>query len=221
VRNSLVHGFEPTGVDAITDGHFRAPFFLDRVGRHAETLHAEDTRLTVQMILQGGMPHGPSPVLRGPVVNLVPHPLTLDEIDYFVEEYRHGAGRVRASGADGVELHLNHDDMLEWFISPLTNRREDEYGGSLANRLRFPARILQALREEVGPSMVVGVRLNLREEEPGGYDVDGAIEIALPRVPWSRRLPELRDRQPLGQPELYPVAPPSTGRVVPPGRCRT
>jgi 2,4-dienoyl-CoA reductase-like NADH-dependent reductase (Old Yellow Enzyme family) len=178
VRNSLVPGFEPTGVGAITDGHFRAPYLVDRVGRLAETLHVDDTRLTVQMILQGGMPHGPSPVLSGPVVNLVPHPLTVDEIDYFVEEYRFGASRVKAAGGDGVEPHLNHDDMLEWFISPLTNRREDEYGGSLANRLRFPARILQALREEVGPSMVVGVRLNLREEEPGGYDVDGAIEIA-------------------------------------------
>jgi 2,4-dienoyl-CoA reductase-like NADH-dependent reductase (Old Yellow Enzyme family) len=178
VRNSLVPGFEPTGVGAITDGHFRAPYFVDRVGRLAETLHVDDTRLTVQMILQGGMPHGPSPVLSGPVVNLVPHPLTVDEIDYFVEEYRFGASRVKAAGGDGVELHLNHDDMLEWFISPLTNHREDEYGGTVENRLRFPTRILQAVREEVGPEMVVGVRLNLREEEPGGYDVAGAIEIA-------------------------------------------
>jgi 2,4-dienoyl-CoA reductase-like NADH-dependent reductase (Old Yellow Enzyme family)/thioredoxin reductase len=178
VRNTHVPGFEPTGVGAQSRGHYREPFFVDRVGRLAEAMHADETILTVQMILQGGMPHGPSPVLSGPVVNLVPHPTTRDEIDFFVEEYRHGAGQVRDAGADGVEVHLNHDDMLEWFISPLTNHRDDEYGGSLANRLRFPLRILAAVREEVGRDMVVGVRLNLREEEPGGYDTAGAIEIA-------------------------------------------
>jgi 2,4-dienoyl-CoA reductase-like NADH-dependent reductase (Old Yellow Enzyme family)/thioredoxin reductase len=178
VRNTLVPGFEPTGVGAQVHGHFRQPWFVDRVGRLAQTLHADGTVLTVQMILQGGMPHGASPALSGTVINLVPHPLTVAEIDYFVEEYRHGAEQVRAAGADGVEIHLNHDDMLEYFISPLTNRRTDEYGGSLANRLRFPQRVLQAVRDALGPDKAVGVRLNLREEEPGGYDVAGAVEIA-------------------------------------------
>ncbi|WP_244928935.1 FAD-dependent oxidoreductase [Nocardioides sp. W7] len=178
VRNILPPGFEPTGVGAQVPGHFRQPWFVDRVGRLAQALHADGTVLTVQMILQGGMPHGASPTLSGPVINLVPHPLTADEIDWFVEEYRHGAEQVRAAGADGVEIHLNHDDMLEYFISPLTNQRTDEYGGSLENRLRFPLRVLRAVREAVGPDKVVGVRLNLREEEPGGYDVAGGVKIA-------------------------------------------
>jgi len=181
VRNNLVPGFEPTGVGAQYDGHFRQPYFLDRVGRLAETLHRDETILTVQMILQGGMPHGASSTLSGPVVNQVPHALTREEIDWFVAEYAHGAEQVATAGADGVELHLNHDDMLEYFLSPLTNRRDDEYGGSLGNRLRFPLRILTELRRAMGPDRIVGVRLNLREEEPGGYDVDGpggAVEIA-------------------------------------------
>ncbi|WGX97760.1 FAD-dependent oxidoreductase [Nocardioides sp. L-11A] len=181
VRNHLAPGFEPTGVGAQYDGHFRQPYFLDRVGRLAQLLHADDTILTVQMILQGGMPHAASPVPSGPIVNQVPHALTDEEIDWFVEEYTHGAQQVAAAGADGVELHLNHDDMLEYFLSPLTNRREDEYGGDLAGRLRFPLRILAGLRAAMGPDRVVGVRLNLREEEPGGYGVDGpdgAVAIA-------------------------------------------
>ncbi|WP_204164601.1 FAD-dependent oxidoreductase [Nocardioides daejeonensis] len=181
VRNSLVPGFEPTGVGAQSDGHFRQPYFLDRVGRLAEVLHRDDTILTVQMILQGGMPHGASSVLSGPVVNQVPHTLTREEIDWFVAEYAHGAEQIALAGADGVELHLNHDDMLEYFLSPLTNRREDEYGGNLDGRLRFPLRILAELRRAMGPDRIVGVRLNLREEEPGGYDVEGAggaVEIA-------------------------------------------
>lgn len=181
VRNSLVPGFEPTGVGAQYDGHFRQPYFLDRVGRLADVLHADDTILTVQMILQGGMPHGASSELSGPVVNQVPHALTREEIDWFVAEYAHGATQIALAGADGAELHLNHDDMLEYFLSPLTNRREDEYGGSLENRLRFPLRILSELRRALGPDRIVGVRLNLREEEPGGYGVEGpggAVEIA-------------------------------------------
>lgn len=178
VRNTMVPGFEPTGVGAQSDGHFRQPYFLDRVGRLAEVLHADDTRLTVQMILQGGMPHGASPVPSGPVVTQVPHPLTREEIDWFVEEYRHGAEQVALAGADGVELHLNHDDMMEYFLSPLTNRRQDEYGGPLDGRLRFPLRVLAALRKAMGPDRVVGVRLTMAEAEPGGYDLDGGIEIA-------------------------------------------
>ncbi len=178
VRNNLAPGFEPTGVGAVVGGHVREGWFVDRVGRLTQALHAEDTRLTVQLIMQGGMPNAPSPVLSGPVINQVPHPLHRDEIDWFVEEYRFGAARIAETGADGAELHLNHDDLMEWFVSPLTNRREDEYGGSLENRLRFPLRVLAALRDELGPDRVLGVRLNLREEEPGGYGIDGAVEIA-------------------------------------------
>ncbi|WP_235735574.1 oxidoreductase [Nocardioides alcanivorans] len=181
VRNNLIPGFEPTGVGAQYDGHYRQPYFLDRVGRLAEVLHRDGTILTVQMILQGGMPHAASPTLSGPVVNQVPHALTHDEIDWFVEEYAHGARQIALAGADGAEVHLNHDDMLEYFLSPLTNHRTDEYGGDLAGRLQFPLRILSALRDAMGPDRIVGVRLNLREEEPGGYGIDGpdgAVAIA-------------------------------------------
>lgn len=178
VRNPLVPGFEPTGVGAQIHGHFRQPYFLDRVGHLADVLHSDDTRLTVQMILQGGMPHGASPRPSGPVVTQVPHALTVDEIDWFVEEYRHGARQVALAGADGVELHLNHDDLMEYFLSPITNHRDDEYGGSPVNRLRFPLRVLRALREELGADRVVGVRLTMAEAEPGGYDLTGGIEIA-------------------------------------------
>lgn len=181
LRNPLVPGFDPTGVGSQVHGHYRLPFFVERVGRLAQVLHADDTRLTVQMILQGGMPHGASHVPSGPVASNVPHALRSDEIDWFVEEYRHGASQVAAAGADGVELHLNHDDLMEHFISPLTNRRSDEYGGTVANRLRFATRVLTALRSEMGPGRVVGVRLTMVEEEPGGYDLEGpggVVEIA-------------------------------------------
>src|SRR5699024_11086179 len=124
VRNNLIPGFEPTGVGSQRDGHFRQPYFIDRVGKLAELLHADDSILTVQMISQGGMPHAASHLRSGPVVNQTPHALTTDELDWYVSEYSHGAKQVALAGADGVELHMNHDDMVEYFISPLTNARE-------------------------------------------------------------------------------------------------
>ena len=124
------------------------------------------------------MPHGASPVMSAPVINLMPHVMDQDDIDAFVREYAASARLSLEGRADGVEVHLNHDDIHEWFLSPLTNQRTDRYGGSLENRCRFAVETLQAIRDEVGSALTVGVRLNIREEVPGGYEVDGGVEIA-------------------------------------------
>jgi 2,4-dienoyl-CoA reductase-like NADH-dependent reductase (Old Yellow Enzyme family)/thioredoxin reductase len=178
IRNTLAPGFEPTGVGAATTGFFRLPFFVERVQAFCTAMHARDTTVTVQMVHQGGMPHGPSPVMSAPTINLVPHVMDQDDIDSFVREYAESARLSQQGGADGVELHLNHDDLHEWFLSPLTNHRDDGYGGSMEGRARFSVECLRAIREVVGDTMTVGVRLNIREELPGGYDVDGGVELA-------------------------------------------
>ena len=178
LRNTVIPGFEPTGVGAATTGFFRLPFFVERVQAFSDTLHRHGATVSVQMVHQGGMPHGASAVMSAPVINLVPHVMDQDDIDAFVREYA-GSARLSLDGrADGVEIHLNHDDIHEWFLSPFTNQRTDAYGGSLENRCRFAVETLQAIRDEVGTSMTVGVRLNVREEVPGGYDTGGGVEIA-------------------------------------------
>ncbi|HVD62904.1 MAG TPA: FAD-dependent oxidoreductase, partial [Lapillicoccus sp.] len=178
LRNTVIPGFEPTGVGAATTGFFRLPFFVERVQAFSDTLHRLGATVSVQMVHQGGMPHGASAVMSAPVINLVPHVMDQDDIDAFVREYA-GSARLSLDGrADGVEIHLNHDDIHEWFLSPFTNQRTDAYGGSLENRCRFAVETLQAIRDEVGTSMTVGVRLNIREEVPGGYDTGGGVEIA-------------------------------------------
>ncbi|MET8054160.1 FAD-dependent oxidoreductase [Streptosporangium sp. NPDC005286] len=178
VRNTLIPGFEPTGVGAATTGFFRLPFFVDRVQQFCDTMHSNGATVTVQMVHQGGMPHGASHVMSSPVINLMPHVMDQDDIDAFVEEYAYSAKLSMDGRADGVELHLNHDDLHEWFLSPLTNRREDKYGGSLENRARFAVETMQAIRAVIGTSMTLGIRLNIREEAPGGYDVGGGVELA-------------------------------------------
>lgn len=178
LRNTFVPGFDPSGVGAATTGFFRLPHFVERVQAFCDAMHARDTAVTVQMVHQGGMPHAPSPVMSAPTINLMPHVMDTDDIAAFVREYAESAVLSQQGRADGVELHLNHDDLHEWFLSPLTNHRDDAYGGSLENRARFSVECIRAIRDAVGDSMTVGVRLNIREELPGGYDTDGGVEIA-------------------------------------------
>ncbi|MGI1847081.1 FAD-dependent oxidoreductase [Rhodococcus sp. SJ] len=177
-NTGVIPGFEPTGVGATVEGHYSLPFFVERVQAYSDALHAEGAVATGQMVHQGGMPHGASSVLSAPVINNVPHKLNRDEIAYFVGQYKFCAEQAQKARLDGVELHMNHDDLLEYFLSPLTNKRDDEYGGSIENRCRFPVEVLRAIRDVIGSSMVIGIRLNLREEVPGGYDIHGAVEIA-------------------------------------------
>jgi 2,4-dienoyl-CoA reductase-like NADH-dependent reductase (Old Yellow Enzyme family)/thioredoxin reductase len=179
VRNTMIPGFEPTGVGAVTDGNYRAPYFVDRIGEFADRIHALGASITSQLVHQGGMPHGPSADrLSAPVINLAPHALDRDEIAWFVKEYAFCGAQAQRARLDGVEVHLNHDDILEWFLSPLTNHRDDQYGGSMENRARFALEAIRAIRDEVGDNFTIGVRLNLREEVPGGYDEAGGIQIA-------------------------------------------
>lgn len=178
VKNHLIPGFEPTGVGAATLGFFRLPFFVERVQQFSDTLHSHGATVSVQMVHQGGMPHGASAVMSSPTINLMPHVMDTDDIDAFVKEYAESARLSMEGRADGIELHLNHDDLHEWFLSPLTNHREDKYGGSLENRCRFAVETMQAIRDVIGTSMTLGIRLNIREEVPGGYGVSGGVELA-------------------------------------------
>ncbi len=178
IDNLYVPGFDPVGVGARTKGYIRLPHFRDRIGQLTEAIHGAGSKLTIQLVSQGGLPNAPSSVLSTPMLNAVPHALTRDEIAWYVQEFSWSAGEAQAAGADGIELHLNHDDILEWFMSPLTNRRDDEYGGNFGNRMRIVMEILRASRELTGDNFTIGVRLNMFEEMTGGYDLTGGIEIA-------------------------------------------
>lgn len=178
IDNLFIPGFTPVGVGARTKGYFRLPIFHDRVQAYTDAIHQAGAFTTVQLVSQGGLPNAPSATLSSPVLNQVPHVLDRDEIRWYIEEFAWSARAAQEAGADGVDLHLNHDDLLEWFVSPLVNTRDDEYGGSLENRLRFVTEIIRDIRERCGDDFTVGVRLNMFEEAPGGYDLAQGIEIA-------------------------------------------
>lgn len=100
--------------------------------------------------------------------------MTVGEIAGMHEAVRHSAANLRRAGFDGVMLHGSHAGLIEQFLSPYYNAREDGYGGSFDNRLRFAVESLEAARDGAGPGMAVGMRFNCDEEVPGGYGIADA-----------------------------------------------
>lgn len=109
---------------------------------------------------------------------ILPREMTIEDIDRLVGLFIQAALNAQAAGADGVEIHGAHGYLLQQFMSPYTNKRTDEYGGSMENRCRFLVRILQGIREVVEPGFVVGARINGNDFVEGGNDQDACVEIA-------------------------------------------
>ena len=77
----------------------------------------------------------------------IPHALDLDEVRWLVREYGESAAIAIDAGVDAIEIHANHDDVVQWFLSPRTNRRDDEYGGTFEQRRRFLREIVESIRD--------------------------------------------------------------------------
>jgi 2,4-dienoyl-CoA reductase-like NADH-dependent reductase (Old Yellow Enzyme family) len=101
-----------------------------------------------------------------------------DDIARITEEYRRGATIAVEAGFDCVEIHLGHNYLLSAFLSPKLNRRTDQWGGSLANRARFPRQVVDAVKEAVGQQVAVTAKLNMADGVPGGFWLDESIEFA-------------------------------------------
>lgn len=105
--------------------------------------------------------------------------MTLADIDHLVEQYHRAAKLMKDTGFDALEIHFGHGYGLCQFLSPLTNRRQDDYGGSLDNRLRLPLRVLAAVREAVGPDFPILGKISLSEGRRGGLHYDDAVKISV------------------------------------------
>ncbi len=146
-------------------------------------LHAHGTQV-FQQLWHGGAAYGragqpiSASAVPTPSVNVIPLPMTKAMIDDTVAAFAAAAKRCQAGGLDGVELHGAHGYLIAQFLSPATNLRDDEYGGSTEHRARFLVEILQAIRAEVGPDFPVGVRLSGTDFIEGGIDPVEAAAIA-------------------------------------------
>ena len=108
--------------------------------------------------------------------------VTRDEIAILVEAHAKAALRNLEADMDGIEVHAGHGLLLNQFLSPLTNRRDDEYGGSLENRMRFPLEVLAAVRKAVGPDIPLGTRISGEELIEGGLTVEDMKQVAVAMV---------------------------------------
>ena len=106
------------------------------------------------------------------------HGMTVEEISEVIQWYARCAVNMKHAGMDGVELHGAHGYLIQQFLSPLTNFRSDDYGGSLRNRTRFALELAHAVRQALGRDFVLGMRLGGDELMPGGLTIEDTTQIA-------------------------------------------
>lgn len=106
-----------------------------------------------------------------------PRAMTGDDIKKLIEKYAIATKAARAAGFDGVQIHSAHGYLMSQFLSPLTNQREDEWGGSLENRARLLLEVLQAAKGEAGPEFGVSVKLNSTDFQKGGFTRSDSMAV--------------------------------------------
>ncbi len=140
---------------------------LNHFGLNASSDSADDYRVL----------WGPSAV-KSPAYGETPKAMELEDISEVVDWWGHSAELTREGGFDGTEVHISHSYLLHQFLSPLYNKREDEYGGSFENRLRFAREVIEEVRRRAGDDWVVGVRISLTDFIPGALDIEDAVQAA-------------------------------------------
>ncbi|MCJ7745997.1 MAG: NAD(P)-binding protein, partial [Actinobacteria bacterium] len=154
-----------------------------------DAIHAAGGRVALQLhhagretfeSFAGAQPEAPSP-LPSPTMMQPCKEMSADRIAEVTEAYARAAGRAREAGFDAVEVHGAHGYLIEQFLSPLSNQRQDEYGGTDENRVRFAIEIIEAVRKSVGPDFPVLVRVSADELARGGYELP-FMEWLAPRL---------------------------------------
>ena len=154
--------------------------------RVADAVHEHDCHLFAQLFHGGreimSTADGMLPIAWAPSsvpnerFHVMPKPLTHELIDEIVDGFGAGARRMAEAGIDGVEIVASHGYLPAQFLNPRTNLRDDEYGGSLANRLRFTREVIAAIRAQAGDDIVLGMRISVDERDLDGLTPDESVE---------------------------------------------
>ena len=156
--------------------------------RWAAAGQADGTQLWVQLNHPGRQsPKGlnaenvsPSAVPFSPALQAFfapPRALTEDEIVALIQRFARSAGIVKRAGFSGVQIHAAHGYLISQFLSPLTNQRSDQWGGSAQNRRRFVLEVYRAMRAEVGAAFPIGIKLNSADFQQGGFSEDESLAV--------------------------------------------
>ena len=154
--------------------------------RLVEAIHQESGKIVIQINHAGrqtstsitGSPIVAPSAIPCPVRKEMPKELSLEEIQKIIEAFGEAARRVKETGADGVEIHMAHGYLINQFLSPFSNKRADEYGGSPDRRMKMAIEVLRTVRNKVGPDFTVLCRLSADEYVEGGLKLEDTKEIA-------------------------------------------
>jgi 2,4-dienoyl-CoA reductase-like NADH-dependent reductase (Old Yellow Enzyme family) len=125
----------------------------------------------------GQTPLAPSSVYE-PTFKVMPQEMSAQDIQTVMDDFIQGSLRAQKAGFDGTQLHIAHGYLLSSFISPYTNRRKDDWGGSLSNRIRIIIQIVRGIKQRTGKKFPLIIKLNSTDLLPSGLHLDEAIEIA-------------------------------------------
>ena len=160
--------------------------FADDYKKMTNAVHEAGGKIAVQLVHAGGQanteiagrqPLAPSAVKVAQFPEM-PAELTKDEISKIITAFGEAARRAKAWGFDAVQLHGAHGFLINQFLSPLTNRRNDEYGGSIENRSRFVLEVYRKVRKTVGDDYPVLIKLNAADHTGGGLEIDDSVYAA-------------------------------------------
>ncbi len=193
MKNDYPHIFSPLTVKNMTIknrivmmpmGSIDHDNYLPRLFKFCENIHRYGTKIAIQ-INHAGASAVSSRINMQPVSasdipskegGEIPRPLSKDEILHIVKKYGEAAKRAQTAGFDAVEIHAGHSYLISQFLSPITNKRTDEFGGSVENRTRFCRMVIDEVRKQVGPFFPIMLRLSADELMEGGNTLDDTLK---------------------------------------------
>ena len=174
----------PTGSNGTSQIRIDHDSFMPRLYKLTDTIHDEGGMVAIQINHAGASASsartGVQPVSSSNVPSKdggeEPRPLTKEEMEVIVKKYGEAAKRAVTAGFDAVEVHCGHSYLISQFLSPIYNKRTDEFGGSPENRARFGRMVLEEVRKQVGPFTPILCRISADEMLPGGNTLEDCLE---------------------------------------------
>ena len=181
VENASVDS--PQGSNGTTQLRIDSDNYIPRLYKLCENVHKHGACIAIQINHAGASAMssriGMQPVSASDVPSKeggeIPRPLTKEEILHIVRKYAEAARRAQICGFDAAEIHAGHSYLISQFLSPIYNKRTDEFGGSAENRTRFAHMILEAVRKQVGPHFPIFLRISADELMEGGNTLEDTL----------------------------------------------
>jgi 2,4-dienoyl-CoA reductase-like NADH-dependent reductase (Old Yellow Enzyme family) len=183
----------PTGKGTTPQNSIVTDDYIPGLRRVTDAVHRLGGKIAIQLhhagriarfLAPGLVPLGPSYFEGDPYFDGKYKTMTVDQIREIASAFGEGARRAKEAGFDAVQLHGAHGFLLSQFLSPFTNRRQDEWGGSPENRLRFHHALYDAVRKQVGPDFPVLIKIGVEDTFPEGMQLKEGVEAAITMAGW-------------------------------------